>query len=710
MSSRWGFDLSMSAVRLMRREGGHWQEIASENIDGADIEDRLMAMVNQIENGAPVELFLPRDQILYTDVKLDTETPSQADVLAAMDGRTPYALDELEIDWEMSEPGSARVAAIARDTLDEAAAFAEARGLAVSGFSSLADVEDFPRHPDFGHTAIEASEDEPEAAAPAFSTTRETVSTDPLLLSGALPNENDPVVRVDEPTPVMQVKAKELPPLDPGTPIRPVSTPPRVRTDIAAGTLSGAAASLTPPGPSIQVRSHGSKSWQTLAVFAVAAALTIGIAIIVWSVVPLAPGGSDTTPSDATESQPAPEATEQSLAVPETPDLPQPTVFTPDVTLAKAEPAGTTPDLPTSYAPAISRGAILGLTGAVPDANFSFASVAPLDARPASLASLLSVNPIQGLDGSEDTAETSLEIYLASIEHSDLASDAIALPDPRQFSASGLPTLTAPPADASAKESEIASVDPTAPVTEPELPTSVADEPETAQPTPPIEEDVGPKAAELRPTELAAALPDRAPRRRPGDFSEKIERQSLGGYTRDELAKISPRPRPESAQIVARIDRPSAEASELAVATSSNPRSRPGNFATLVTAAREKTREQELAAFATPDTSAAIEAALADDAEPEPRPQATQNLSIPTTASVARQATVENAIRLNRVNLVGVYGVPSDRRALIRLPSGRYVKVKVGDRVDGGTVAQIGDTELIYRKGGRLVSLELPKG
>ena len=65
---------------------------------------------------------------------------------------------------------------------------------------------------------------------------------------------------------------------------------------------------------------------------------------------------------------------------------------------------------------------------------------------------------------------------------------------------------------------------------------------------------------------------------------------------------------------------------------------------------------------------------------------------------------------MNKVNLVGVYGTPSDRRALVRLPSGRYVKVKVGDRVDGGTVAQITDTEIYYRKGNRTLSLSLPKG
>ena len=77
---------------------------------------------------------------------------------------------------------------------------------------------------------------------------------------------------------------------------------------------------------------------------------------------------------------------------------------------------------------------------------------------------------------------------------------------------------------------------------------------------------------------------------------------------------------------------------------------------------------------------------------------------------MARQATLENALPLRRMNLIGVYGSQGDRRALIRMPSGRYVKVAVGDRIDGGQVAAIGDGELRYVKGGRNVTLRVPSG
>ena len=81
---------------------------------------------------------------------------------------------------------------------------------------------------------------------------------------------------------------------------------------------------------------------------------------------------------------------------------------------------------------------------------------------------------------------------------------------------------------------------------------------------------------------------------------------------------------------------------------------------------------------------------------------------IPSSANVAKQATVRNAIDLRDLNLIGVYGTSAERYALVRNPNGRYVKVEVGDRLDGGRVAAITASELRYEKRGRMVVLELP--
>ena len=50
----------------------------------------------------------------------------------------------------------------------------------------------------------------------------------------------------------------------------------------------------------------------------------------------------------------------------------------------------------------------------------------------------------------------------------------------------------------------------------------------------------------------------------------------------------------------------------------------------------------------------------------------------------------------------------SQRRALLRLPSGRYVKVEIGDRIDGGRIASIRENSLAYLKSGRKRVLKIP--
>ena len=229
---------------------------------------------------------------------------------------------------------------------------------------------------------------------------------------------------------------------------------------------------------------------------------------------------------------------------------------------------------------------------------------------------------------------------------------------------------------------------------------------------PPAEADAAPA---LTPTELARSVPDTAPRRRPGDFSERAERARYNGYTLAELAERNPPDRPSSEQVEALLELASRDASELAVASSRVPRTKPADFDSIVAAAQvQEQAERRAAAIAsnTPDTSAAIEAALAEELEDEEAtsPRNSPRLAIPSSASVARQATLDDAIQLNRVNLIGVYGSPSDRRALLRLSSGRYVKVKIGDRLDGGTVSAITSNQVQYRKGSRTLSLSVPEG
>lgn len=125
------------------------------------------------------------------------------------------------------------------------------------------------------------------------------------------------------------------------------------------------------------------------------------------------------------------------------------------------------------------------------------------------------------------------------------------------------------------------------------------------------------------------------------------------------------------------------------VAVSLRPTARPNDISARV--------QESLAAARAPAAAAAAPAAAA----PAPAPAASAAPNIPTSASVAQQATQARAINLRRVNLIGVFGTPNDRRALVRLSNGQVVRVQVGDRLDGGQVSAIGDDELRYVKNGR---------
>lgn len=203
-----------------------------------------------------------------------------------------------------------------------------------------------------------------------------------------------------------------------------------------------------------------------------------------------------------------------------------------------------------------------------------------------------------------------------------------------------------------------------------------------------------PAIAPLRPADAVllienpAVLAERArmkavrPRLRPDNVVEGNERARFAGLSLSELAQIRPKLRPRNEQVAEEV---TATATKQAIPVSPRPIARPRNFAATVAKAEKLV------------TVAAV----------KPR---TVSPSIPSSASVAKQATVKNAINMRNINLIGVYGKPSSRRALVRLANGKYKKVKVGDSIDGGKVAAIGESDLRYVKRGRNLVIKLPKG
>ena len=150
--------------------------------------------------------------------------------------------------------------------------------------------------------------------------------------------------------------------------------------------------------------------------------------------------------------------------------------------------------------------------------------------------------------------------------------------------------------------------------------------------------------------------------------------------------------------------------SRLAVSVSRIPAPRPRDMERAVAAAlKAATRAPAPEPEPEPEPEPAPEqmAAATPEQEPEPEVEAPVS-SAPTSGSVADRATFVNALNLSRINLIGVYGTQSNRYALIRQSNGRYKRVEVGDRIDGGVVAAITATEVRYQKGGRLIALQMP--
>lgn len=275
-------------------------------------------------------------------------------------------------------------------------------------------------------------------------------------------------------------------------------------------------------------------------------------------------------------------------------------------------------------------------------------------------------------------------LYLGSIDNRDLSQDAVALPAESDLltdvALGALVSPIAPETLFDLNERGLVRATPQGSLN-PEGVLVYLGRPASVPPARPARADPQPQSDGIQ--ERLAGF---RPKARPDTLVEDHERGQLGGLTRNELAKVRPKARPETLKAVEEAADETATAQ--AVPDSRRPRVRPSNFSTRVAAQQSNPQNTQVAAIA---------------------PQ-TVTPSIPSKASVTRQATLNNAINLQQVNLIGVYGTPSDRRALVRLPSGRYKKVQVGDSIDGGRVVAIGDSELRYQKKGRNLTLKIPSG
>lgn len=740
MKPNFALDLTFDGIALLHRAGeAGWHVVGEVALDSPSLSDDLAALRKKANTldpaGMRTKLIIPDEQIRYLDIPEASAPHGDHDAAAAdaLDGATPYALDDLAYDWTVSGK-RLHIAAVARETLEEAESFAIEHGFNPICFVADPDQTIYEGEPFFGMTenaetsgtverdtgplkrlgalpvagTDEAVADEPGTGTLSFSSVRAERGMPPRTAPRL-----EGVARIT-PTPLPDADARaisgaahaSLAPRDDAPPLGPAADTGPTDTTEAPGpdraTTEPRAVSQRPADEAERLTIFGARGTRDarrrkpgfLGLILTATLLIALIGVATWAAIfpesglgkllrgaePQIAVTPDIPELESTGSQPSTDTAEIEPAGPADPGL-----DAPEPTPAAREP-DREPDVAALSAPE-EPAETGGATGAAEDPGAENAAGGwtaprtPEEARARYAATGIWPSapeaPDEPRSGSLDT------FYQTSIDEEVNLGDAVALPQARALAPDLVPPSPAlPPPPGRTFELDARGFVRATP--------GGALTPEGvrvhAGPPPVLPPETPPRAVPLpglTPTGEAAkareSLSGIRPRQRPETLVDEQERGALGGRTRTELATLRPRTRP--AGTITRADAKAvaaavAEATDEAVTESLKPRLRP--------------------------TAIAREAA--------PRRAAAAGPAIPTSASVAQRATVRNAINLRQVNLIGVYGTPSNRRALVRLSNGRYRKVQVGDQIDGGRVLAIGDTELRYSKSGRNVVLRLPQG
>jgi hypothetical protein len=810
MKPNFALTLSLEGIRLLQRAPSGWLLVGEVGFDAEDLPSALSNLREAAERIAPgqlaCKLVIPNEQIKFMTVASTarTEEAAEEDAAYALEGATPYKLNELAFDWSLDD-GQLFIAAVARETLAEAEAFAQKHAFKPVSFVALPEQNAFPGEPFFGATkaakanlspseiiardlqpiAVIGKADippappeptttpepaiapephpEPEALTPSASdagqtaeekeTSEPSIDAPPIMsFSSVRANRSDPAPT--PPSPVFahksaadsdedkaadidSITAPSVPltlPIDPtdaegDEPQLDTATTPATADQPAFMSRRGDPKSSGPddatqggiePKPSAPVQEQADTDAQA--------------DVVARPKVAMIPPAPDDLPSTVTETAPQPVTESQRMTVfgqrkpdkaaniggkpkylglaltaalvlfmvaagiwatvfnssavthlfgsePEQIELAEPIVDPNSATeeeLAEAEdvePAG-------EVSPDLSEGQAVLL----PDAPAPLPQEEPRVLTPEEAERRYIASGIWQVAPQQPTIpemEREADAYLVSVDPQVRTVDAIALPDLSK-------QHDGPPNE---------QLSPTAPGTTFDVDTRglVKATPDGAMTSdgirifagrPPVYPRTLPERATdgLSPDELAALAAIR-PRARPDNLQEARERSQLGGRTLSELSKIRPKARPDWVGQSTDDQETSDDAqlltgNPLAVAQSLRPKGRPDNFARLVAKTKETAQTQVAAAAP----------------------------AIPSSASVARQATVKNALNLRKLNLIGVSGKSNARKALIRTAAGRFKTVKVGDRLDGGKVSAITETELRYQKNGRNIVLKLPRG
>ncbi|MEM6887123.1 MAG: hypothetical protein AAF636_03175 [Pseudomonadota bacterium] len=745
MKPNFTLHLSADGLRLLHRAASGWQIVGTADVRGdtlvADL-DRLRRSAMALEpNGLCTRLSLPNDQIRYTSFDVAGRDPVACRLSAkdALEGLTPYAVKDLVFDTLVRDD-VCHIAAVARETLDEAENFAADHGFEPVCFTARSPLPHAPWEPFFGRTraALIAGKDVSPEPAPVVKPPKKPDSSsvaDPatptdllarlLFTSRRKQPRVTPTTGTTPPSPAIRSDTALKRPVpgaskpvarrsggprapvisQPSAPTPAYAAPPVKNTSgnhSAGGTRRFDANDLAQFGAqsSITGARRGGLNIRVVAVSIVLGAVGVGAWSVgvtpdaIWSALrsqpvlsPAAPVAQFASPiQPPSPTQTAPGATEQKL-------FPTPAKLSNEdkaVLDALRTPFLSEPDVeaPPIIDAARTQYAVTGIWIVPPDAPRAPELIAIDDLVVTSIAPFAPSAEVVALSDN------------ATLEQPDVLLPTPSAPAPAgldiELNDQGLVTATV---EGTANPDGIWVFAGKPAVVPPERPQSVQ------------------TASQPR----FARLDEWRPRARPANLAGEAEQAATVAAAeqaeavlpvQSELAATRPKARPRNSDATALAaaslfpadgtPAPVTQADEtgtaesdstLAVRQSRRPDARPKDF--LQTAAV---------------LQATTAAAQATRNAPAPVRTASVAPSVQSSASARRQATVSNAINLRRINLIGVYGKPTNRRALVRMEDGRYLKVTVGDRIDGGRISAIGDTELRYQKSGRNIVLKMPKG
>ena len=748
-STKYAVDLSNDGVSLWHREiGQSWKLLGESTLSSksfsADIGKLKEGQKPNTEGSLIAEIRIPSTEVFVSDIDIngihaDTLTAFVNDFLSK---NTPYAAHDLLFDLENGVgTEKAYIAAITKETIEEAKSFITSHGFEAAYYTAQLDKNDFPRAPKFydsDQSAATTAPSTPPRQASSIKTATKAVSKSlPPLKS---PRENaEPDIIAGKATPTLNVSApKEAETQHAGaTPLKasdktdlsgfetvrsrtlitqdestdkaadiadassPVIPQPRISIgittpeteDIAKKTISVPSPITTPQGDAIRTDVRGLFKLRYVFTFA---ALAL-IVLFYWFYTALFDGKAEiarlqqistTAPTIISESG--------SLRYQASTDT-APTLEQVLVTKITQNPALKIPE--TIANPALIAAQNPETTGAnINTDNISTNTTSPTSKNPDQTVLPETIpNPTEYIETAGTLVPTKegtpgaegITLFLGQPDI--LPTRRVQLkisPDPLKDI---LPKMRS-----QAFEKDHKSEAPQEPIQQTVTAAEIVEQPEPAvsQTLPPSTVDV--------PDIFAIAdlsLKDKQPIPRPATIAGISEdmKNSLLAKADPTLAGIKPRRRPAGLSVPPKVTvLASANSTEIrtaiqqAVQELARPRARPASLSSTV--AKANNSNIQTAALLPPSNTAG-----------------TSKASSPSPVNIQKEATEHTRFNKKRISLIGVFGTQSSRHALVRMPSGRIVPIKPGQSFSGWKVAAIGESTVRIIKGNRNQVLRMPK-